>query len=117
MSDRTALLINCSVKEARTIREQARLQDRTVSGYILHIVMKTIEFENTLLKRFPVLPGVIHSLSRRTLRPRTTILLRCSLQQAKQIRTAAKRSEMTISGFVLQSLRRSWKVTRSIPMS
>jgi uncharacterized protein (DUF1778 family) len=114
MSERTALLINCSETQARTIRERAELQRRTVSGYVLHIVMRAVEFERSVMASLG-LPKSIRSSVSRPAAPRTTILVRCSVEEAKQIRTAARGREMTISGFVLRTLARSWKATSSIP--
>jgi uncharacterized protein (DUF1778 family) len=114
MSERTALLINCAETQARTIREQAELQRRSVSGYVLHIVMRAIGFERSLVARLPRRLKSIRSSASRPAAPRTTILVRCSVEEAKQIRTAAKRRDETISGFVLRTLARSWKATSGI---
>jgi hypothetical protein len=113
MGYRTALLINCSTAEATTIRNRSELQRRSVSGYVLNIVMRAVSFEETLSNkidnlRLPQLP--LHRPARLT-GPRTTLLLRCSLDEARRIRSAAKRRGSTISGFVLHSLRRSWNVS------
>lgn len=40
--DRTALLIRCSREEAEMIRDAAKHERRTVSGYVLHAVMNRI---------------------------------------------------------------------------
>jgi uncharacterized protein (DUF1778 family) len=114
MSERTALLINCAETQARTIREQAELQRRTVSGYVLHIVMRAIAFERSLSARVSGRRKAIRGSASRPAAPRTTILVRCSVEEAKQIRTAAKRGDETISGFMLRTLARSWKATSSI---
>jgi uncharacterized protein (DUF1778 family) len=45
MSDeksRTALLIRCTTEEARAIREAARRERRTLSGFVLNAVMNRI---------------------------------------------------------------------------
>jgi uncharacterized protein (DUF1778 family) len=39
---RTALLIHCSNEEAQQIREAARRERRTISGYVLHAVMSRL---------------------------------------------------------------------------
>ena len=114
---RTALLLCCSQKEARNIRERAELQHRTISGYILNIVMRAVSFEESSLAK-----GKLHPLNRSLYRtvvrptsPRTAILLRCSMDESKRIRAAAKVRESTICGFVLYSLRRSWDAEKLIP--
>ena len=112
MGGRSALLINCSEKEARKIHEQAALQRRGVSSYVLNIVSRAVEFDDRIFAAINGLPG---SKIRRLPGPRTTLLLRCSVEEAKRIRTAAKRRQTTISGFVLQALRRSWKVAEALP--
>lgn len=44
---RTALLIHCSDEEARQIREAARRERRTISGYVLHAVMNRLASQAT----------------------------------------------------------------------
>ncbi len=39
---RTKLLVRCSTEEAQLIREAAKAERRTVSGYILHTVLQRI---------------------------------------------------------------------------
>jgi uncharacterized protein (DUF1778 family) len=86
---RAALLIHCSAEEAKIIRERATQQRRTVSGYVLNVMMRVI---------------------RRPVGPKTTMLLRCSAQESTRIRVAAKRRGATISAFVLRTLRSSWNL-------
>jgi uncharacterized protein (DUF1778 family) len=47
---RTALLIHCAEEEARQIRQAARLERRTISGYVLHAVMSRIASQATQRK-------------------------------------------------------------------
>jgi uncharacterized protein (DUF1778 family) len=120
MSDRTALLINCSQEELRRMRDFAELEHRTLSGYVLNIVMRTVAFEENL---FTSLPGfqksnaVLTWQATRPAGPRATMLLRCSTDEATRIRAAAKRRRATMSGFVLHALRRSWLVSKGFPAS
>jgi uncharacterized protein (DUF1778 family) len=114
MTDRTALLINCSAGEAAAIRHHAELERRTVSGYVLNIVMRAVTFEAQIRDLLKSPSGIERTLSRLPLSapgPRTTVLLRCSAEEAAAIRAAAKRRSCTISGFVLHALRRSWSIT------
>lgn len=116
MSGRTSLLINCSVQEAREIRAQAKLERRTVSGYVLNIAMRSVGFDDQLFAHHKRLSSfgarwVGHAMAAK---PRTTMHLHCSEAEAKRIRDSAKRREITISGFVLYSLLRSWEVNQRI---
>ena len=43
---RTALLIRCTEEEANAIREAAKLQRRTVSGFVIHAVMNRIAVQH-----------------------------------------------------------------------
>jgi hypothetical protein len=45
------------------------------------------------------------------------MLLRCSLEEASRIRTAAERRQTSISGFVRRAVKRSWEVTEGIMVS
>ena len=109
MTDRTALIISCSREQAATIHLRAELERRTVSGYVLRILMRWLDLEERLVS--------IQQPSRRPLTayqpvrfpgPRTTMLLRCSKEEAHRIRVGAKRRGTTISWFVLHSLALSW---------
>jgi hypothetical protein len=113
MAGRAALLINCSAEEALTVRERAKVEHRGISSYMLNIVMRFVDFEETLLARVGSFRALNRSLSRTPIRPpgpRTTLLLRCSVEQSERIRRAAEMRENTICGFVLHCLKRSWDV-------
>ena len=45
---RTALLIRCTEDEATAIREAARRERRTVSGFILNAVMNRMKFQQRM---------------------------------------------------------------------
>ena len=110
---RTALLLRCGVEEARTIRYEADHERRTVSGYILNILERSLQIEDSLFHKMPRLEALNRALSRTphyTLGPRTAILIRCSNQEAERIRFAAKRRQLSISGFIIHALRRTWRV-------
>jgi len=110
MPDRAALLISCSVEEVRTIREPAKLQHRGISSYVLNILIRAVEFEERLLEKGDRVYSLFCETPRRPLCPRTTLLLRCSVQESERIRKAAKTRDTTISEYVLCCLRRSWWV-------
>src|SRR2546429_4975411 len=48
MSDRAALIISCSRQQAATIHQRAELERRTVSGYVLRILMRWLGLEERL---------------------------------------------------------------------
>jgi uncharacterized protein (DUF1778 family) len=112
MSVRTALLINCSRDEAMTMRRWAEIERRTISGHVLNVVMKTVRIGEILSARSPNVERLTRSVSIRTPRPpgaRTTVLLRCSGEESRRIRASAQRRDMTISGFILTCLHRTWE--------
>jgi uncharacterized protein (DUF1778 family) len=111
MAARGVLFICCSTQEAQAIRRQARADRRTVSGYVLAIVFRTIRME----ERIFMLKNAMSS--RRTLiRPRTAVLVRCSSEEADRVRAAAERHGETISGYVLLRLGRAWDAGRARPV-
>lgn len=113
MSDRTALLIYCSQEEFEKIHIMAELEHRTLSGYVLNIVMRAVTFEETIYAGVNVVRLMKWALMKPVLLspgPRTTMLLRCSSDEATRIRTAAKRRRASISGYVRLAVKRSWSV-------
>ena len=46
--DRTALLVRCSEEEAESIREAAKRERRTISGFILNAVLNRITNQQRL---------------------------------------------------------------------
>ena len=114
MGNRTALLIRCSADEAAAIRDRAERDRRTISAYILTRLVAALRVEEMLFARLSRFREFNQAVARTSLHPpgpRSAILLRCSVEEAKQIRVAAGRRQTTISGFVLHALRRSWRVT------
>lgn len=105
-SARDAILLCCSKEEGKTLHEQARLERRTVSAYVLNIIMKTVQFDEKLSFRFR---SLARNRATRPNGPRTKVLLRCSREEANRIHRAAKKRETTVSAFVMQALRTSWK--------
>jgi hypothetical protein len=115
-ANRTALLINCSQQQAKTVRDEATREHRTVSGYVLHIVLRSIDFEDSLFSRHRSLTSLPPPHPERLERPRTTVLIRCSAEEARRIRAAAKRRDTTMSGYILSTLRRAWDVRERNPL-
>ena len=114
MPARSALLINCSRREAARISEQAGIQRRSVSGYILNIVIRAVEFDEAFVVRHAGLVPIDREPPGVQAAPRATLLARCSTTEASRIRAVAREQNMTISGFVLHCLRRSWKVSEDL---
>jgi len=52
-SDRTALLIRCSKEEAEKIRAAAKRERRTLSGYVLHVILNRITIQEKLGATLP----------------------------------------------------------------
>lgn len=61
---RTALLIHCSREEAETIRHAARVERRTVSGYVVNAVMNRIAMREKMLQ--PNAPAVARVEGKKT---------------------------------------------------
>src|SRR5215469_5717071 len=109
MSDRTALIISCSQEVAARIHQRAASERRTVSAYVLRILMRWLDLEERLVVRQE--EGGRPLTLYHPVRPsgkRTTMLLRCSKEEAQRIRTGAKRRCTTISWFVIYTLALSW---------
>ena len=113
-ANRAALLICCSKQEATKTRDYAKAERRTISSYILNIVLRALDVEEILTAKGLRLGAAPARLTTSSSCPRTAILLRCSKREANRIRAAAERRGATINGIVLHSLRRSWELkTRS----
>lgn len=109
---RTALTIRCSQEEAAILRSQASTEHRSLSGCLLNILERILDFE----EGYPgELTNLIHAAALiPPPKPRTKILLRCSAEQAHRIRRAAIRRNTSISKFVVFSLRRHWKAREAL---
>jgi uncharacterized protein (DUF1778 family) len=119
MMDRTALLIRCNTEEADRIRIEAEKQRRTISGYVLQITLRVVEIDDRLFAKLSAFRTTNQFLSRRALitpGPRTAILVRCSVTEAQRIREAARRRDLPINAFVLQSLKRAWSAVMKPPV-
>jgi hypothetical protein len=111
MKRRAVLLIRCSTEEAKTVRAKAREKRRTISGYALGILDRSLQLEEALFKRMKRLRSFSRVAIGFHLRgggSRTALLICCSTSEAQHIRVAAGRRDTTISGFVLHALRLTW---------
>src|SRR6266699_5672143 len=127
MGNRAALLIHCSKDEAEKIREMSKLQRRTISGYVLFILMRAVQLGENLIRMraagIDEVPfahvieafGLNNIPSKNPPGPRTTMLLWCSKDEAKRIRIVAAMRGMTISRFVLHTLGCSWRIADAFP--
>lgn len=112
MNDRTALLIRCSHTEATIIRNEAKLERRTVNNYVLNIVLRSLQIDERVS-----LGGRDRSVYFTPMSvpgPRSAILVRCSIAEARGIRAAAKQRKTGISSYVLHTLRRTWDVKKHL---
>jgi uncharacterized protein (DUF1778 family) len=112
---RTALLIRCQPGEADRIRVEARRERRTISSYVLNIVVKAVAADDRLFQDDHYRANA--SLSRRSpivLGQRTAILVRCDVIEAERIREAARRRQMRINAFILQALKNAWSHQASL---
>jgi uncharacterized protein (DUF1778 family) len=105
-SARHVILLCCSKEESKRLHEQAHLDRRTVSAYVLNIIMKTVQLDEKLSFR---LRSLARDHARRPNGPRTKVLLRCSREEANRIHRAARKRDTTVSAFVMQALRTSWQ--------
>jgi hypothetical protein len=103
---RAVLLLACSQEEASTIREKAAEETRTISAYVLRIVMRSVQIDEKFFADFSKLANLNPALVKP--RPRTVVLIRCSDKESVRIRTTAVRRDSTISGYIIHCLRRSW---------
>jgi predicted HicB family RNase H-like nuclease len=113
MGLRTSFLLRCSDSAAETIREKAKQSRRSISGYVLGVLDRSLHMEEILAAR-TARPNEVAGTSGRVLvretGAETAILVRCTAAEADRVRAAAKRRDMSISAFVMNCLRRSWNV-------
>ena len=111
---RTALLIRCAANDAERIRSEAGKERRTISSYVLGIASRAVELEDRPYAKMSMYSDFNQIVSRKASDhpgPRTAILVRCDDVDAQQIREAARRRDVPITSFVLQSLQQVWKQT------
>ena len=106
MSERTALIISCSREQAAAIHQRAGFERRTVSAYVLRILMRWLDLEERLASKQERPLTAYHPV--RPAGTRTTMLIRCSKAEAHRIRAGANRRCTTISWFVLHTLALAW---------
>jgi hypothetical protein len=115
MAPRTAVIISCTQGDAAFTRERARSRRQTISGYILDVVMRLIVIDDRLFATYARLAPSTWRHPAPAPGPKTTLLIRCSQEEANRIRLAAKRRDSTVSAFVRHALHLSWKATLNHP--
>jgi hypothetical protein len=108
---RTSLLIRCSRQTAHAIRAEALSEHRSVSGYLLRVIERSLWVEEKSLAGRSIVPQTVDI---EMPHDRTAIHLRCSEDEASRIRVAAKKRSMSISSFVVFSLRRHWRAVERV---
>lgn len=116
---RTALLIRCSRDDAQALRAQALAEHRSISGCLLHILDRSLwideQFARALTPALLARQAWAFRLARQEKKEdRTTMLLRCSVQEAARIRAIARIRQMSISEFVVFALWRYWKTVSKL---
>ena len=115
MSERTALIISCSQEHAATIHRRAESERRRVNSYVLRILTRALDLEEKL-SALQQAHGRRLTAYEPALFPgeRTTMLLRCSKEEARRIREGAKRRGTTISWFVIYTMALSWSAEERV---
>ncbi len=116
MTERTALLIRCTHAELAKIRDRADAEYRTVSGYVVNALHWSLYFDELLSARMASRAGVDLAAYRDVplAKASATLLLRCSKDEGRWIRAAAKRRGMTVSALVRYGLRELWKAQERV---
>ena len=105
---RTALLIRCDIDEAQEIRIKAARQRRTISAYVLQVLLRKIQVEGSLESRRAEVDGLLTSRRPTSGTPRTAVLVRCDSEEAQRIRESARGRGVPINAFVLHTLKQTW---------
>jgi len=109
---RTSLLIRLSLEDAVRIRKEASSEHRSLSGYLLNVLERSFFIEQKLAHGASA--RMLSIQARATLGPQfkklhTAVHLRCAVEEAARIREYAARRQLSISDFVVFSLRRLWR--------
>ena len=105
---RASVIVRCSQEDAVRIRKEASSEHRSLSGYLLNQLERTFDIEDKV-------PGRVAAFQARVIKIyadksiRTAIHLRCTSEQAASIRKYAARRELSLSDFVVFSVRRVWE--------
>lgn len=109
---RTSLLIRLSHEDAGRIRKEAASEHRSLSGYLLNVLERSFFIEQKVAHGAST--PMLSMQARATLGAQfkqlhTAVHLRCTVEEAARIREYAARRQLSISDFVVFSLRRLWR--------
>src|SRR5215467_542779 len=109
---RTSMLIRLSYEDAVRIRKEASSEHRSLSGYLLNVLERSFFIEQKLAHgaSAPMLSRQAReTLGQQCKKLNTAVHLRCTVEEAVRIREYAARRQLSISDFVVFSLRRLWR--------
>jgi len=96
------------MEDAARTREEASSQHRSLSGYLLYVLERSFRVEETVGSILsPRRPQNIRGTQRPGIR--TAVHLRCTAEEAARIREYARRRKLSLSDFVVFSMRRLWE--------
>ena len=109
---RTSLLIRLSPEDAARIRQEASSEYRSLSGYLLLRLQRSLQSEETFGTEH--LKSILSRQARAFIglqdkKLHTAVHLRCTVEEAGRIREYAAKRQLSISDFVVFSLRRQWQ--------
>src|SRR5215510_14978411 len=108
---RTSLLIRLSYEDAVRIRKEAASEHRSLSGYLLNVLERSCFIEQKVAHgaSTPMLSMQARAtLGSQSKKLHTAVHLRCTVEEAERIRAYAAGRQLSISDFVVFSLRRLW---------
>lgn len=113
---RTSFIIRCTAQDAAAIRAQAKAQHRSVSGYLLYMLERSLWVEEkfaaglagSTLERAAPITNVPSEGAK------AAIHLCCSVEELDRIQAAALRRRMSINAFILFSVRRYWRAIENV---
>lgn len=114
---RTSFIVRCSAKEAGVIRKQAWREHRSVSGYLLYVLERSLWIEQRFGSGVPSGARFFPDSAIGAENPRDkriAVHLRCSINEIARVRSAAARRGISINAFVLFSLRRYWRAVERV---
>lgn len=117
---RTSLLVRLSTEDAARIHHAAASEYRSLCAYLLRHLERSMALEekgtgkpSETLKEL-LFWQALQAIGPQRKKQHTAIHLYCTLKQATRIRACAARRQLSISDFVVFSLRRSWTAMDSL---
>jgi hypothetical protein len=109
---RSSIIVRCSLEDAARIHNEAASEHRSLSGYLLYVLQRSIYIDDKVPESVLVLQAPFFKMRPR----RTAVHLRCTADEASRIRKYAARRRLSLSDFVVFSLRRVWDAKDSFRM-